>query len=106
MTELTVRGAGGSKVAGSNFFHFRGAVETRHGLWGSWAQKSFCVPHFLFLGNGPCSATLTFLEFLEQVQTVADQGREEQSSNNSTALGQDPGFLSRNTHNNIGIFYT
>ena len=33
-------------------------------LWGSWAQKPFCVPHFLFFGNGPHSATMTFLEFL------------------------------------------
>ena len=45
---------------------------------------------------------MTFSEFLGQAQAVADQGREEQSSNNSTALGQDPGSLSRDTHSNIG----
>ena len=32
--------------------------------------------------------------------------REEQSSNDSAALGQSPGSLSRDTHNNIGILYT
>ena len=32
-------------------------------LWGSWAQKPFCVPHLLFLGNGPHSASMAFSEF-------------------------------------------
>ena len=32
--------------------------------------------------------------------------REEQSSNNSTALGQDPGSLSRDSDNDVGILYT
>ena len=31
---------------------------------------------------------------------------EEESRNNSTALGQDPGFLSRDTHSDIGVLYT
>ena len=38
-------------------------VKLSMALWGSWAQKPFCVPHFLFLGNGPHSATMTFTEF-------------------------------------------
>lgn len=33
-------------------------------LWVSRAQKPFCVTHFLFLGNGPNSATMTFSDFL------------------------------------------
>ena len=28
-------------------------------LWGSSVQKLFCVPHFLFLGNGPHSVNMT-----------------------------------------------
>ena len=46
-----------------------------------------------------------------QVQTVANQGRKEkketrekQSKNNSAALGQGPGFPSRNIHNNTFEF--
>ena len=31
---------------------------------------------------------------------------EEESRNNSTALGQDAGSLSRETHNDIGILHT
>ena len=44
------------------------------------------------------------------MQIAAHQGkegdaksREEQSRNKSTALGQDPGSLSRDTHNDVGI---
>ena len=33
----------------------------------SWAQKPFCVPHFLITGNRLHSASLTFTEFQEQV---------------------------------------
>ena len=74
-------------------------LETGHGPMGLQGARAFCVPHFLFLGNGPHSATLTLpsLSSQGQVQTVADHEREEQSSNNSTALGQDPGSLSRDT---------
>ena len=32
--------------------------------------------------------------------------REEPSSNNSIALGQDPGSLSRDTHNDVSTLYT
>ena len=44
-----------------------------------------------------------------QFQTVADQGRKgmkrkEQPINNSIDLGQSPGSLSRDTHNDIAIF--
>ena len=31
--------------------------------WGSWAQKPFCVPHFLMIGNRLHSASMTFPEF-------------------------------------------
>ena len=44
-------------------------------LWGSWAWKPFCVPHFLFVGNrlqplGPS------LSSQGEVQALANQGRE------------------------------
>ena len=32
-------------------------------LWGSWAQKPFCVPPFLIIGNKLHSASMTFSEF-------------------------------------------
>ena len=33
-------------------------------LWGSSVQETFCIPHFLFLGNVPRPAIMTFPEFL------------------------------------------
>ena len=66
-------------------------------LWGSWAQKPFCGPHFLITGNRLPSASETFPEFQQQVQTAANQGREgmqrqgRNKRNNSVALGQSPG---------------
>ena len=44
-------------------------------LWGSWAQKSFCVPHFLFVRNR-LQPPWPSLSSKGQVQTVANQGRE------------------------------
>ena len=41
----------------------RGILKLNRALWGSWAQKPFCVPHFLFLENGPHSASVAFPEF-------------------------------------------
>lgn len=59
---------------------------------------------FLSVVNRLHSASLTFLEF----QRAIREGRgcrdgEEQSSNHSTALGQNPGPLSRDAHNDVGI---
>ena len=50
-------------------------LETESPLWGFWAHKPFCVPHFLFLGNKrePSWASLSSKG---QVQTIANQGRE------------------------------
>ena len=40
-----------------------GGSETEQALRGSWAQKPLCVPFFLFLGNGPHSASMAFPDF-------------------------------------------
>ena len=39
--------------------------------WGSWVQKPFCIPYFLFAGNRLHSASTTFPGF----HTVDNQGR-------------------------------
>ena len=44
--------------------------ETRMALWGSRVQEPFRIPHFWFLGNGPPSATMTFLS--ESLGTGSD----------------------------------
>ena len=82
-------------------------------LWGSMAQKPFCVPHFLFLRNGPHSATVAFPEFQGTDLDICWSGkegdaktREEQSRNNSTELEQDPGSFLRDTHNDVDFLYT
>ena len=49
--------------------------ETKQGPVGSWAHKSFCVPHFLFLWN-ELQPPLPSLSSKGQVQTIANQGRE------------------------------
>ena len=66
-------------------------------LWCSWAQKPFCVPHFL-----------TFPEFQRAGSNSCWSGkggdvekREKPPRDNSAALGQGPGSTSRDTHNNI-----
>ena len=69
-------------------------------MWGSWAQKPFCVPHFLLAGYRLHSAPKTFPEFqqsrLKQLLVREGKGRdtetrEEESGNNSATLGQSPG---------------
>ena len=69
-------------------------------LWGPWAQKPFYVPHFLFLGNTPYSASRTFPEFQRADSNGCLSGkggdaetREEQSRNTSVALGAGFWFL-------------
>ena len=83
-----------------------GGTITNQGPVGLLAQKTFSVSQFLFLGNGPHSASLAFPEFQGTGSDSCWSGkerdvktREEQSSNNSTASGQDPCSLSRDTHN-------
>ena len=81
--------------------------------------KAFSVSHISgFQEMGLIQPPWPFLSSKRQVQTIVDQGsrwgvggrnektRELQSRNNSTALGQDPGSHSRDTHNNISILYT
>ena len=43
---------------------------------GSWAQKPFCVPHFLITENRLHSASRSSLSSNEQIQIVANQRRE------------------------------
>ena len=50
-------------------------VKLKRTLWGSWTQKPFCVPCFLFLGNR-LQPPWPSLSPKWQVQTVANQGRE------------------------------
>ena len=69
-------------------------------VWDSWAQKPFCVPHSLFVGNRLQPPWLS-LSSKGQIQRAANQGREgmqtreEQPRNNSAALGQGPGSPQR-----------
>ena len=77
-------------------------------LSGSWAQKPFCVPHFLITGSRLHSAPMTFPEFqwagsnsCSSVKGGDAETREEQSRNNSAVLAQGPGAHSRDTHSNI-----
>ena len=74
-------------------------------------SKAFLCSHFLFLGNEPHSVSMAYPEFQGAVSDSCWSGKkgvakikEEQSSNRSTALGQDPGSLS--SDNDIGILYT
>ena len=72
-------------------FHTLIVFETEKGSpGGSWAQKPFSVPHFLFLGNGPHSTSVAFPEFQGAGSDSCwfDKGRdaetkEEQSSKNT-----------------------
>ena len=62
-------------------------------LWGSWAQKPFHVPHFLFLGNGSHSATTTFPEVLgagSLGQLLIREGRGCRPGRNSQAQLKTP----------------
>ena len=74
-------------------------------LWGSWAQRPFCVPHFLIIGNRLHSASMTFPEFqwgrfkqmlIREGRGCRDKGGTVRRTN-SAALGQGPGSPSRDT---------
>ena len=72
----------------------------------SWAQKPFCVPPNLFVGNrletpGPSLSSKGQIEQLLIREVRGCRDREEESRNNSAALWQDPGSASRDAHNNI-----
>ena len=54
------------------FFHLYFVTES---LWDSWAHKTFCVLHFLFLGN-KLQPPWPSLNSKGQVQTVANQAKE------------------------------
>ena len=104
------------EITGSQFVlgqPFKRESVTQQGPMGLLAQKPFCVPYFLFLENGPPSVPTTFPEILGAGSDRCWSGkegdaktREEQSGNNSTALGQDPGSPPRYTHNGVGFLYT
>ena len=72
----------------------------------SWAQKPFCVPPNLFVGNrletpGPSLSSKGQIEQLLIREVRGCRDREEESRNNSAALWQDPGFASRDTLKSI-----
>jgi len=75
-------------------------------LWGSQAQKPFCVPCFLFVGNR-LQPPQPSLSSKWQVQTVANQEKEEtqkrerRSQETKVQPWENPGTSSRDTHNNI-----
>ena len=88
-------------------------------LWGSWAQKPFCVPHFLITGNRLFFSlhdalwipTGRFKQLLiregrgcgtREKQTVKSLSR----VCHTAALGQGPDSPSRDIHNNtFELFY-
>ena len=85
-------------------------LEPSRTLRGSWAQKPFCVPPFLVLRKQapfslhglPGIPGGRFRQLLiREGSGGTDKG--EQLSNKSTARGQDPGSLSRDSHTNTGI---
>ena len=68
-------------------------------------HKSLSVSPILFLGNGPHSASMAFPEFQGTGSDSCLSGKkgdaktmEEESSNKRTALGQNPGSVSRDIH--------
>ena len=72
-------------------------------LWGSRAQKPFCVPRFLFVGN-KLQPPWPSLSSKGQVQTVVDQGREgmqKQGRGSQETIVQGPGSPSKDTRNSI-----
>ena len=62
--------------------------------WVSSASMAF--PEFQGAGSGSCSPG----------KEGDAKTREEQSSNNSTVLGQGPGSFSLDAHNDIGLLHT
>ena len=79
-------------------------VEQSRTLWGSWVQKPFCVPSFLFVENR-FQAPWPSLSSNRRVQTVANQGREgiQRQERNSERLVQPWGsiLVPKDTYNNI-----
>ena len=82
------------------------ATETEQGPVGLLGTKSFCVPHFLVFSE-KASVSLTFPELQRAGSDRCESGkagdaetREEQSRDNPAALGQGPGFSSRNISDN------
>ena len=86
----------------------------------SWILGGFVItepqwelPHFLFIGNGPHSASMAFPEFQGANSDSSWSGKEgdaetrEEQSGNNPALGQDL-VPSQGTHinNDVGILYT
>ena len=58
-------------------------MKLSRGLWGSWAQKHFCVPHFLFLENGPHSPSTAFPArylLIREREGMQRQGRNSQAT--------------------------
>ena len=87
-------------------------IRTEQDSMGVWSTDPFCVPCFLIVGYRLYSASLTLPEFqrTDPNSCWSEKGRDtktgEKQSNGGTALGQDPGSYSRNTHNSIfGSFY-
>ena len=54
-----------------------------------YATMGMPVPHFLFLGNRPHSASVTSLEF-QRIDSNSCRDKKNWSRNNSAALGQGP----------------
>ena len=88
------------------------AMWNRAGPCGVPGHGSLSVPHLLFVGNR-LQPPWPSLSSKGQVQTVANQGREgdaetreEQSRNDSAALGQGPSSTLRDTHNNVFELFT
>ena len=72
---------------------------SRRALWGSWAQKAFPCPPFLVCRK---LASLSLQRGGSANKEGGDiETREEQSRNNSVALGQGPGSFSGDIQNNI-----
>ena len=46
------------------------------------------------------------IEIRKERQKEGKRERKREKRNNSAALGQDPGSLSRDTHNDVGIVHT
>ena len=75
--------------------------------------KAFLCLLFLAFRKWVSSASMAFPEFQGAGSDSCSLGkgvdaktREEELGKNSTALGQDPGSLSRDTHNDIGLLHT
>ena len=86
--------------------------ETEQGSVELLGTKAFLCPPFLVLRKWVWFSRydLPWVPRDRFRQLLIEEGRgckdkEERSRSNSTSLGQDPGSLLRDTHNNIGILY-